>query len=141
MADIRELRRSKKEANEQVDTETSPEVSEDIKLIDAQPEVVFTDAPEDEITTLISGLVDANDAYAVRVQELEAALAHLQDVNSSYVRMIQELDEKVVTQEVMLEAERAIADARMTPAKPALPENLLQRARAIVTKDPSSTEG
>jgi len=143
MADIRELRKTKKkEANDQVDTETAPEATTEVKLIDAQPEVVFTDAPEDEITTLISGLVDANDAYKVRVQELEAALAHLQDVNSSYVRMIQELDEKVVTQEVMLEAERAIANARITPAKPALPEELLQRARAIVTKkDPSSTIG
>ena len=87
----------------------------------------------DEITTLISGLVDTNDHLAAEVDRLNS-------VNASLEQQLVEALERRDFYHVLAEAERL---RPIAPVKPTLSEDLLARARAaiVTNKEQSSAPG
>ena len=134
MVAIREMRKGKKkDVAEQIDTDEAAQATNEFELPQQQPEVVFTDDPDDEITTLISGLVDTNDHLAAEVDRLNS-------VNASLEQQLVEALERRDFYHVLAEAERL---RPIAPVKPTLSEDLLARARAaiVTNKDQSSAPG
>lgn len=143
MEKIRLWRREHKgKQPEQVDTETAPQATTELDLPMQQPYVVLNESEPDEITQLITELVDTNEAQAAELARLNAANASLDQhlaaevdrltsVNNLLEQQLIEALEKRDFYHVLAEAERT-RPIVVTPAKPTLPEDLLQRARAAL---------
>lgn len=109
---------------EQVDTETAPQATAELDLPMQQPDVVLTEPGPDEITLLVSSLVEANEA-------LQAEVARLKEHNEFMINQVMEVSLEREHWYTVAEAERT-RPIVVTPAKPTLPEDLLQRARAAL---------
>lgn len=145
LTEVREIRSKHKRTTKQVEPATpvdTPAVNEPIAAKLVLPDVVLNESEPDEITQLITELVETNEAQAAELARLNAANASLDQhlaeevdrlttVNNLLEQQLIEALEKRDFYHVLAEAERT-RPIVVTPAKPTLPEDLLQRARAAL---------
>ena len=95
-------------------------------------------ATQDEITNLITALVEANEAQAVQLQAQANEIKQLVQANAALEEQVLQNIEKADFYLQMAENNRMLAQ---TPVQPALSEDLMSRALAAVQNNASSTAG